>query len=62
MTHPPAYIEQAIDKLRDARDLLKAAGARKATAAVRRAISSANGARRHAELAPYRAQRQAGAT
>lgn len=45
--------------LREARTLLKAAGATKAVKRVRDAISSTEGARRHAELEPIRLRRQA---
>jgi len=41
-------IETAITKLKEARDLLKAADAPKTLARVRRALRSAEGARRHA--------------
>lgn len=41
------FINAAVDRLRRARDLLAAAGATKAAAAARRAIKSADGARRH---------------
>lgn len=51
-------VRAALDYLCIARDLLREAGAPKATAAVRHAISSAKGAERHAELAPYREARQ----
>jgi hypothetical protein len=44
-----ARIDCAIAKLREARDLLREAGAVKATAYVRGALKSAEGARRHAE-------------
>lgn len=52
-------VRQAITHLRAARDLLKAAGARRTLARVRLAITSAGGAERHAKLAPYREIRQA---
>ncbi len=40
-------MEVAIKRLRAARDLLKKIGAKRATEKVRRAITSAEGARRH---------------
>jgi len=55
-------IDEAAAALRIARDLLKRAGAPKATAAVRRAINSTEGAARHAALAPHRTARQEGRT
>lgn len=54
-------VQLAIYHLRQARGLLKEAKAPKATAKVRAAITSTEGALRHAENAPYRAARQ-GAT
>lgn len=47
-------VRRALDLLRLARELLKDAKAPKATAKVRLAIKSTEGALRHAELAPYR--------
>lgn len=52
-------IIEAIEHLRTARELLKQAGARKATAKVRLALTSAGGALRHAETAGFRQERQA---
>ena len=52
-------IWEGICKLREARDLFKQAGATKTLVRVRSAISSAQGARRHAENAEFRAARQA---
>lgn len=54
-------VREAIQHLRQARELLKVAGATRATDKVRAALSSAAGAERHAELAPYRERRQADA-
>ncbi len=48
----------AIARLRTARDLLKKVGAPKATAKVRLAIASAEGARRHLLNRPYRETRR----
>ncbi len=53
-----ARVLLALTHLRQARELLKKAEAPKATGKVRLAISSTEGALRHAELAPYRATRQ----
>ncbi len=53
-----ALVRSAIIHLREARDLLKQAGAKKTTARVRLALTSAGGALRHAELAPIREERQ----
>lgn len=53
-----ARVRWAIEHLRQARELLKAAGATKATERVRRAITSAEGARRHALAEPYREERR----
>lgn len=52
-------VSAAVDYLVIARELLKAAKAVKAVERVRLAISSAKGAKRHAELAPFRQARQA---
>lgn len=46
-------IRQAIALLREARDLLKKAGALRAVEAVRAALDSAEGAERHASRAHY---------
>ena len=51
-------IDMALEALHSARDWLKLANARRATDKVRRAIKSAEGAKRHASLAPYRKARQ----
>lgn len=51
-------IAAAIEHLRKARELLKQAGAKRATERVRLALTSAGGALRHAELAPFRDQRR----
>ncbi len=51
-------VKAAINHLRIARELLKEAGAPKTTRRVRLALTSAGGALRHAELAPYREARQ----
>lgn len=51
-------IRDAIEYLRAARDLFNAAGAPKTTARVRAALSSAYGAQRHAQMEPYRTERQ----
>jgi len=56
---PKQAIWEGICKLREARDLFKQAGATKTLARVRSAISSAQGARRHAENAPFREARRA---
>lgn len=45
---PVVKVQDAIGKLREARDLLKAAGATRAAAKVRTALKSAEGAERHA--------------
>ena len=47
-------IVDALTHLRIARTLLRAAGAAKAAERVRLAITSTDGALRHARLAPYR--------
>jgi hypothetical protein len=47
-------VRDALDLLKGARDKLKRAGAVKTVERVRLAISSAKGARRHAENLPYR--------
>ena len=52
-----AHVRLGIIYLRLARDSFKEAGAKKTTARVRLAITSAGGALRHAELAPIRDQR-----
>jgi len=57
MTIKEAKIEEAMARLRQARDLLREASAPRAAAAVARALKSADGARRHAHLKPYRALR-----
>lgn len=49
---------EANDKLREARDLLVQAGARRAADKVRDAIASCGGAIRHADLEPFRKVRQ----
>ena len=54
--HDVATIAAATDKLREARDLLRHAGAPRAAKAVARAIKSAEGAHRHAG---HRARRTA---
>lgn len=54
-------VAEAIEHLKAAREHLKAAGATKALARTRSALSSAYGARRHAELEPIR-QRERGAS
>lgn len=51
-------IEIAMAFLRAARNHLNRAQAFRAAAKVRRALKSADGARRHALLAPFRRQRQ----
>lgn len=58
MTTNEVRIRDAMVHLRAARDLLSAAGAVKTTARVRAALSSAYGAQRHAQMEPYRTQRQ----
>lgn len=66
-THPNAVqnarneerIREAIRLLRSARDLLKQAGAPRATDKVRKALTSTGGALRHAEVANFREERQA---
>ena len=55
-------VDQAIAHLRQARDLLKQAKAPKAVHRVRLALSSAAGARRNAELKPYRQGRSCRST
>jgi hypothetical protein len=50
----------AMEHLRAARGLLRDAGAFKALERVQRAVASADGARRHARLEPYRKARQNG--
>ena len=52
-----AKVSAAILCLRMARELLKSAGARKTLERVRLALTSAQGAERHAHLAPLRAER-----
>lgn len=52
-------VRVAIARLKDARDNLRLAGAVQARAAVSRALKSAEGALRHAELGRFRAQRGA---
>lgn len=54
-------IETALERLHAAREHLKIAKAPKAGAYVRRAIKSAEGALRHAELRKYAQFRQGGA-
>lgn len=55
-TKTTAYdVEMAVAALRDARDILKNAGAPRAAAAVRKALKSAEGAYRHACHRMYRA-------
>ncbi len=56
----PALARQALRRLREARDLLKLIGAHKALARTRLAISSCEGAVRHADLKPYRQERPDG--
>lgn len=51
-------VDKALLLLKEARDLLVEAEAPRATDAVRRALKSAEGARRHAVLRPYREERQ----
>jgi hypothetical protein len=51
-------VSAAIYHLRQARDLLKAAGAKRTVDRVRLALTSAGGAERHAKLQPYRTQRR----
>lgn len=48
----------AYDLLRRARDLCVAAGAKRTADRIRLAISSIKGARRHADLAPFRDKRR----
>jgi len=57
MTTEEEKIEEAMALLRRARDLLREASAPRAGKAVDRALKSADGARRHAHLRPYRALR-----
>ena len=49
-------VQQAIDKLREARDLLKDAGVDRTVGRIRYAISSAMGARRNVGSRQFRAQ------
>lgn len=58
MTAPERAIAAALIHLTAARDLLKQAKAPRATAKVRAAITSTQGAQRHAALAPFRTERQ----
>jgi hypothetical protein len=55
-------VSQAIDHLRVARELLKDAGSVRAVERVRGALRSADGALWHAELEPYRQERQGSET
>lgn len=57
---PELRVRIAIAHLRAARDELKAAGAIKTLARVRLALTSAQGAQRHADRSDIRAQRRAG--
>ncbi len=51
-------VNEALNALRVARDRLKQAGATQALKRVRSALKSTEGAHRHAQLEPYREQRQ----
>lgn len=51
---PEELLVEAMDFARTARDLAREAGAPRATAAVRRALKSLDGALRHAQIAPAR--------
>lgn len=54
----PTYVLRALELLREARDLLRRAGARRSVARVRLAITTTQGALRHAEHWRYRLERQ----
>lgn len=58
MTERQKSVQDAIQKLREARDLLKAAGATRAVDKVRQALKSAEGAERHANGLAVRAAAQ----
>lgn len=60
MTPAERMIAEAIGHLRSARDLLRAAGAKRSLARVRASLKSAEGAKRHASAAQYREERRAG--
>ena len=51
------HIDKGIEKLREARDLFKAAECPKTTERIRKALASAGGARRSAEHRHYRRER-----
>lgn len=55
-----AAVDLAVMHLRAARDLLRRVGAKRTLTKVRKALKSADGARRHVSLAPYREARQRG--
>ncbi len=57
--HRVLVILEAIEHLRKARELLKEAGAPRATTKVRLVLTSAQGALRHAHNAPFREERRA---
>lgn len=57
---PADHCERGMEHLRQAREAFEAAGAPKTLERVRAAISSADGARRHAQLEPFRTERQTG--